>query len=97
MAAPGTFILRRGSTLVFRRRAPACVACVYQKKFFAFSLRTHLISEARRRAALAARFTDDLIGLIEACGAGMLDERNMDAVVDDLTFSSVLEDLRLAG
>lgn len=84
MAAPGTFILRRGSTLVFRRRAPACVARVYQKKFFAFSLRTHLISEARRRAALAARFTDDLIGLIEACGAGMLDERNMDAVVDDL-------------
>lgn len=56
----------------------------YAKTFFSFSLRTHLISEARRRAAIAARFTDDLIGLIEMCGADMLNEQQMDAVVDDL-------------
>jgi len=56
----------------------------YAKTFFCFSLRTHFISEARRRAAVAARFTDDLIGLIEMCGADMLDERQLDCMVDDL-------------
>ncbi|MFP4045019.1 MAG: DUF6538 domain-containing protein, partial [Rhodosalinus sp.] len=65
MAAHGTYLLRRGATLVFRRRVPACAAPFYRKSFFAFSLRTHVLSEARRRAAIAARFTDDLIGLIE--------------------------------
>lgn len=84
MAAPGTYIIRRGATLVFRRRVPSCVAIFYRKSFFAFSLRTHLIGEARRRAAIATRFTDDLIGLIEVCGADMRDQQNMDGVVDDL-------------
>jgi hypothetical protein len=84
MAAPGTYIIRRGATLVFRRRVPARLAKIYPKSFFAFSLRTHLVSEARRRAAVAARFTDDLIGLIEVCGADMRDQRDMDGVVDDL-------------
>ncbi len=84
MAAPGTYIIRRGATLVFRRRVPASLAKIYCKSFFVFSLRTHLVSEARRRAAIAARFTEDLIGLVEACGADMLDERDMIRVVDDL-------------
>src|SRR5690606_17419750 len=52
--------------------------------FFVISLRTHVLSEARRRAAIAARFTDDLIGMIEMCGADMLEEQKIDAVVDDL-------------
>jgi len=84
MAAHPTYIIRRGATLVFRRRVPAIAANFYSKPFFCFSLRTHFISEARRRAAIAARFTDDLIGLIEMCGADMLDERQLDCMVDDL-------------
>lgn len=84
MAAHPSYIIRRGPTLVFRRRVPRVMKNFYAKTFFSFSLRTHLISEARRRAAIAARFTDDLIGLIEMCGADMLNEQQMDAVVDDL-------------
>lgn len=84
MAAHTTYVIRRGTTLVFRRRVPALAKNFYAKPFFCFSLRTHLISEARRRAAVAARFTDDLIGLIEMCGADMLDERQLDCMVDDL-------------
>ncbi|WP_421907497.1 tyrosine-type recombinase/integrase [Mameliella sp.] len=84
MVAHPTYIIRRGATLVFRRRVPAIAADFYSKPFFCFSLRTHFISEARRRAAVAARFTDDLIGLIEMCGADMLDERQLDCMVDDL-------------
>ncbi|WP_022707798.1 DUF6538 domain-containing protein [Paracoccus zeaxanthinifaciens] len=84
MAAPGTYIIRRGATLVFRRRVPSCVTILYRKSFFAFSLRTHLIAEGRRRAAIARRFTDDLIGLIEVCGAEMREERDMEGVIDDL-------------
>nr|WP_309502354.1 tyrosine-type recombinase/integrase [uncultured Roseovarius sp.] len=84
MAAHPTYIIRRGTTLVFRRRVPAVAKNFYAKSFFCFSLRTHFISEARRRAAIAARFTDDLIGMIEMCGADMLDERQLDSMVDDL-------------
>lgn len=84
MAAHTTYVIRRGATLVFRRRVPAIAENFYAKPFFCFSLRTHFVSEARRRAAIAARFTDDLIGLIEMCGADMLDERQLDCVVDDL-------------
>lgn len=84
MAAHPTYIIRRGTTLVFRRRVPLVAKNFYAKSFFSFSLRTHFISEARRRAAIAARFTDDLIGLIEMCGADMLDERQLDCMVDDL-------------
>ena len=84
MDAHPTYIIRRGATLVFRRRVPAIAADFYSKPFFCFSLRTHFISKARRRPAVAARFTDDLIGLIEMCGADMLDERQLDYMVDDL-------------
>src|SRR5690554_3274991 len=84
MAAHTTYIIRRGATLVFRRRVPKSVQKFYKKSFFVISLRTHVLSEARRRAAIAARFTDDLIGLIEMCGADMLEEQKIDAVVDDL-------------
>ena len=84
MAAHPTYIIRRGTTLVFRRRVPAVAKNFYAKTFLCFSLRTHFISEARRRAAIAARFTDDLIGMIEMCGADMLDERQLDSMVDDL-------------
>jgi len=84
MAAHPTYIIRRGATLVFRRRVPTIAANFYSKPFFCFSLRTHFISEARRRAAIAARFTDDLIGLIEMCGADMLDEKQLDCMVDEL-------------
>jgi hypothetical protein len=84
MVAHPTYIIRRATTLVFRRRVPLLAQTFYKKTFFSFSLRTHLISEARRRAAIAARFTDDLIGLIEMCGADMLNERQLDIVVDDL-------------
>lgn len=84
MAACPTYIIRRGATLVFRRRVPSVAKNFYTKTFFCFSLRTHFLSEARRRAAVAARFTDDLIGLIEMCGADMLDERQLDRMVDDL-------------
>ncbi|SDX94446.1 tyrosine-type recombinase/integrase [Allgaiera indica] len=84
MTAHPSYIIRRGTTLVFRRRVPAVAKNFYSKSFFSFSLRTHFISEARRRAAVAARFTDDLIGLIEMCGADMLDERQLDCMVDDL-------------
>ncbi|MEP1834254.1 MAG: tyrosine-type recombinase/integrase [Hyphomonas sp.] len=84
MAASPTYIIRRDMTLVFRRRVPCLAQRFYRKNFFSFSLRTHLFSEARRRAAIAARFTDDLIGLIEMCGADMLDEKQLDCMVDDL-------------
>lgn len=84
MAAHPSYIIRRDTTLVFRRRIPAVAKTFFAKSFFYFSLRTHFISEARRRAALAARFTDDLIGMIEMCGADMLDERQLDTMVDDL-------------
>ncbi len=84
MAAHTPYLLRRGATLVFRRRLPNAARPFFRKKFFVLSLRTHLLAQARRRAAIATRFTDDLIGLIEACGADMLIERQMDAVVDEL-------------
>lgn len=42
------------------------------------------MQEARRRAAIAVRFTDDLIGLVEACGPTMIEARHMDAVIDNL-------------
>jgi hypothetical protein len=84
MAAHTTYVIRRGATLVFRRWVPALAKNFYAKPFFYFSLRTHFLSEARRRAAVAARFTDDLIGLIEMCGADMLDDRQLDGMVDDL-------------
>jgi len=47
MAAHPTYIIRRGATLVFRRRVPAIAADFYSKPFFCFSLRKHFISEAR--------------------------------------------------
>ncbi len=84
MAAHIPYVIRRDATLVFRRRVPTPVRKIYRKSFFGFSLRTHVVSEARRKAGIASRFIDDLIGLIEVCGADMLDERDMDAVVDDL-------------
>ncbi|WP_108484350.1 DUF6538 domain-containing protein [Oceaniglobus ichthyenteri] len=84
MAAHPTYIIRRGTTLVFRRRVPAVAKNFYAKSFFCFSLRTHFISEARRRAAIAARFIVDLIGMIEMCGADMLNEQQLDSMVDDL-------------
>lgn len=84
MVAPPSYIIRRGTTLVFRRRIPAVAKNFFSRAFFSFSLRTHLLSEARRRAAIAARFTDDLIGLIEICGADMLEERQLDTVIDAL-------------
>ncbi|MGP1357359.1 DUF6538 domain-containing protein [Roseicyclus sp.] len=68
LAAQGIHILRRGATLVFRRRVPASLARVRKQSVFAFSLRTHVLSEGRRRAAFAARCTDDLIGWVEAFG-----------------------------
>lgn len=85
MVAHPSSVIRRGTTLVFRRRVPLVAQKhFFSKTFFSVSLRTHLIPEARRRAAIAARFIDDLIGLIEMCGADMFNERQMDAVVDDL-------------
>ena len=84
MAAHIPYVIRRDATLVFRRRVPIPVRKIYRKSFFGFSLRTHVVSEARRKAGIAIRFIDDLCVLIEVCGADMLDERDMDAVLDDL-------------
>lgn len=83
MVGAGSYVLRQGATLVFRRRVPKTAAKNYRKTFFTISPRMHLISEARLRGAIATRFTDDLIGLIEACGADMLGERDIEAAVDD--------------
>ena len=84
MASHIPYVIRRGAGLAFRRRVPVPARTFYAKSFFAFSLRTHVVSEARRRAAMAARFTDDLIGLAEACGADMLEDRQIDTVIDAL-------------
>lgn len=84
MASHIPYVARRGPGLAFRRRVPLRARTVYGKSFFAFSLRTHVMSEARRRATIGTRFTDDLIGLIEACGADMLEDRQIDAVIDTL-------------
>ena len=83
-AAHPSYLIRRGATLVFRRRVPGSLEKICRKSFWAVSLRTHLLAEGRRRAAIAARFTDDLIGLVEAVGADMLEERHMDGVIDAL-------------
>ncbi len=84
MASHTSYVIRRGSDLAVRRGSPLAARTFHAAAFFAYSPRTHVRSEGRGRAAIAARIADDLIGPSEACGADMPEDRQIDAVIDTL-------------
>lgn len=82
----GPHLYRRGATFWWRRRIPRNVQTAFTRHELAVSLRTHIPSDARVRAARLRVATDALFdGVRQAMALGLtLSKAQMDAIILDL-------------